>query len=65
MEVAISITGLNFERQLKEKKTLFSDLGESQFKQFKKNKDLLSPAEIKTLQEIAELKRKKKPEWGM
>ncbi len=65
MEVAISIPGLNFERQLKEKKFLYSDISESQFRKFKKNKDLLSENEKKILQEIAEIKREKNPEWGI
>jgi translation initiation factor 5B len=65
MEVAISISGTNFERQLKDKKFLYSDMGESHFRNFKKNKDLLSQNEMKTLQELAEMKRQKKPEWGI
>ena len=56
MEVAISIPGVNFERQLKNKEFLYSNISESQFKTFKKNKDLLSQNEIKILQEIAEIK---------
>jgi len=65
MEVAISIPGVNFERQLKNKELLYSDISESQFKNFKKNKDLLSNKEIKILQEIAEIKRQKKADWGI
>lgn len=65
MEVAISMPGINFERQMKYKKFLYSNISESQFKTFKKNKDLLSPKEINILQEIAEIKRQEKPEWGM
>jgi translation initiation factor 5B len=65
MEVAISIPGVNYEKELKDKKFLYSDIGERQFKNFKKNKDLLSQGEIKILQEIAELKRKKNGEWGI
>jgi len=65
MEIAISISGINFERMLKNKNLLYSDLGESQFKNFKKNKDLLSGPEMKTLQEIAEIKRHSKADWGM
>lgn len=64
MEVAISIPGTNFERQLKNKKFLYSNISESQFKNFKKNKDLLSSKEISVLQEIAEIKRKNKADWG-
>jgi len=65
MEVAISLPGINYERQIKDKNILYSELGESQFKNFKKNKDLLSPNEIKILQEIAELKRETNSDWGM
>jgi len=64
-EVAIALPGTNFERVLKEKKLLYSDISESQFRNFKKNKDLLSQGEIKTLQEIAEIKRREKDEWGV
>jgi translation initiation factor 5B len=65
MEVAISISGANFERQIKDKKFLYSDMSENQFKTFKKNKDLLSASEMNVLREISEVKRKKKAEWGM
>ena len=64
MEVAISLPGINYERQIKDKNILYSELGESQFRNFKKNKDLLSPNEIKILQEIAELKRQTNADWG-
>jgi translation initiation factor 5B len=65
MEIAVSLPGTNFERQLKEKKFLYSQISELQFKKFKKHKDLLSQEEIKTLQEIAEIKRKKNEDWGI
>ena len=64
-ELSISIPGTNFERKLKNKEFLYSDISESQFRTFKKNKDLLSSKEIGLLQEIAEIKRKEKAEWGM
>jgi translation initiation factor 5B len=57
MEVAISIPGANFEREIKSKKFLYSDISESQFKTFKKNKDLLSRNELSVLQEISQVKR--------
>ena len=63
-ELAISLPGVNFERQLADKKYLYSQMSESQFKTFKKNKDLLSETEIKAIMEIAEIKRKKKSDWG-
>ena len=64
MELAISIPGINFERKLKDKKFLYSDISESQFRNFKKNKDLLSSNEMNLLQEIAEIKREQKADWG-
>ena len=65
MEVAISIPGINFERVLGDKEILYSDIGESQFKKFKKNKDLLNEGEKRTLQEISEIKRQEKEDWGI
>lgn len=65
MEVAISIPNINFDRQLKDKNILYSEISASQFKAFKKNKDLLSSTEIKILQEIAEIKRQKNNDWGI
>ncbi len=65
LEVAISISNVNFEREIKNKNLLYSDISESQFRNFKKNKDLLSSNEMKILQEIAEIKRKEKSDWGI
>ncbi|MDP4039784.1 MAG: translation initiation factor IF-2 [Candidatus Pacearchaeota archaeon] len=67
LEVAISLPGTNYERQITNKNIsyLYSQISESQFKTFKKNRDLLSQEEIKTLSEIAEIKRKKKEDWGV
>ncbi len=65
MEVAISISNVTYDRQLKDKKFLYTNLGESQFRDFKKNKDLLTGSDMQVLKEIAELKRKTQPEWGM
>ena len=55
-EVAIALPGINFDRRLKERKFLYSNITESQFKKFKENKDLLSQSELKVLQEIADIK---------
>ena len=63
-ELAISVPGINFERRLGDKNFLYSDIAESQFRNFKKNKDLLSSSELRLLQEIAEIKRKAKADWG-
>ena len=64
-ELAISIPNINFERQLESKKFLYTNLGESQFKEFKKNKDLLTGSEMNVLRDVAEIKRKTKDDWGM
>lgn len=65
MEIAMSLPGVNFERQLKEIKNLYSDLSEKQFRSFKENKDLLTSEEMHTLQKIAEIKRQEKMTWGV
>lgn len=65
MEVAISIPGMIFDRQLKEEKFLYSEINEPQFREFKENKELLTGDEISCLQEIAGLKRKQKATWGI
>ena len=63
-ELAISMPGVNYERKMKNIEFLYTDIGESQFRNFKKNKDLLSASELRILQEIAEIKRKTRVEWG-
>ncbi len=56
-ELAVSIPGTNFERKIKDINFLYTDISQSQFKNFKKNKDLLSSSELRVLQEIAEIKK--------
>jgi translation initiation factor 5B len=63
-EVAIALPGVNFERKLKEAKFLYSEISAVQFKKLKQNKDLLSQKELRILQEIADIKRKKDEGWG-
>lgn len=65
LEVSISVPNTNYERQIKGKNFLYSQIGESQFKDFKKNKDLLTGNEIKIIKEIAEIKRKTNENWGI
>ncbi len=64
-EVAISLPGIMFDRQLADETYLYSDISEPQFRQFKNNKTLLTQNEIQTLQEIAQIKRKEKVTWGV
>jgi len=64
-ELALALPGIAFDRKLGDKSYLYSDLSSSQFKQFKNRKDLLSSEELRALQEIADLKRKKDESWGL
>ena len=65
MEVAISLPGTTFDRQLEGEDYLYSNISEHQFREFKKNKNLLRQDEIQLLQKIAEIKRKEKVTWGV
>ena len=65
MEVAISLPNITFERKLNESKELYSDLSEYQYREFKKNKEILTQEEVKILQKIAQIKRKQKQTWGV
>ena len=64
-EVAISIPGVTFDRELQIGENLYSNLSEFQFRKFKDNKDLLTSEEKTILQEIAAIKRKEKVTWGI
>ncbi len=64
-EIAISMPGVNFERQLKIGESLYPELGESQFRKFKEYKNLLNSEEKSLLQEIAAIKRRTNPTWGV
>jgi len=56
-ELAISVSGTNFERKLKDKNFIYSELSSQQIKNFRKNKDLLSAKELLILQEIENLRK--------
>ncbi len=64
-EVAISIPDVTAGRQINEGDILYSDLIESEFIELKKMKNLLRPQEIEILKEIALIKRKDNPLWGV
>lgn len=65
MELAMALPGVTFDRQLKEIRHLYANVSSKQFRDFKKNKELLSSNELKVLQEIADMKRKVDENWGM
>jgi translation initiation factor 5B len=64
-EVAASFPGIMCGRQLKEEDILYSDVPERDFRKLKKLKKYLKDDEIQALKEIAELKRKDNPTWGI
>lgn len=64
-EVALSLPGITFGRQIKEGDILYSELNESEFRKLKENKSLLSSEELNIMKEIAEIKRKEKSTWGL
>lgn len=64
-EVAISMPGVNFDKELKVGEFLYSQLSEFQFRKYKEYKDILSSEEKSILQEIAAIKRRKEVTWGI
>ncbi|MFW6282896.1 MAG: translation initiation factor IF-2 [Minisyncoccales bacterium] len=64
-EIAASVPGVTFDRQLKDSTILYSNVSEREYRQFKDNKDLLTEDEKSILKEIANIKRQKNPVWGI
>jgi translation initiation factor 5B len=62
---AAAIDDLIIGRHAQEDDTLYSFMGESNFRNLKKNIDLLSKDETQTLKEIAEIMRKEDTLWGL
>ncbi len=56
-ELAIALPGIQFDRVLGDKKYLYANISDKQYKEFKKNKELLTSNELRVLQEIADLKK--------
>ena len=63
--LAVSLTDITIGKQVNEGDILYSHPTESQFKEFKELKEALTPGEKQILKEIAELKRKNQPSWGL
>ncbi|MBI2109951.1 translation initiation factor IF-2 [Candidatus Woesearchaeota archaeon] len=64
-DVAISVPNVTIGRQIKEDDILYSDLNEEEFLKLKELKKYLNASEIETLKEIASIKRKENPMWGI
>ncbi|MHA1289147.1 MAG: translation initiation factor IF-2, partial [Candidatus Thorarchaeota archaeon] len=63
-EVAISIDGPTVGRQIKEEDILYTDLSSDDYKKLLEVRDLLSDTELRALEEIQDIKRRKNPSWG-
>lgn len=64
-KAAIAVEGVTVGRQIKEGDVLFIAVDERSFRKFKEKKEFLSQAELSCLKEIAEIKRKENPTWGL
>lgn len=64
-QIAVAITRVTVGRQIKEGDIIYSDIPENDFRKIKKLKKYLNRKEIEVLKEIAEMKRKENPTWGV
>ena len=64
-QIAMAMDGVTVGRQIDEGDFLYADLSEEDFKKLKELKKHLSKMEINVLKEIAEIKRKQNPVWGI
>ena len=64
-EVAIALKGITVGRQIDENDILYSDVPEGDFVKLKALKKYLNSEEIEILKEIALIKRKQNPVWGV
>ena len=64
-QLAMSMEGVTVGRQITEGDFLYTDLPEEDFRKLKELKQHLSKIEINLLKEIAEIKRKQNPVWGV
>lgn len=62
---AASIDGVTIGRQIFEDDIIYSDISEIEFRKLKELKKYLSEDEKEILKEIAEIKRKENPVWGI
>ncbi|MFA4887712.1 MAG: translation initiation factor IF-2 [Candidatus Nanoarchaeia archaeon] len=65
MSVAVSLSDVTMNRQVKEGDILYADMSEDQFRALKRLKKYLNEDEIQIMKELAEIKRKDNPSWGV
>jgi translation initiation factor 5B len=64
-QCAVSVDGITIGRQLGEEEILYSNIPEEDFRKLKDLKKYLSKEEVGLLKEIADIKRKLNPVWGI
>ena len=64
-QVAMSLDRVTIGRNLMEGDILYSDLNEEEYRKLKELKKILSDKEIDVIKEIAAIKRKENPTWGL
>ena len=64
-QFALAMDGVTIGRQINEGDFLYTDIPEEDFKKLKILKKHLSKMELEVLKEIAEIKRKENPVWGV
>ena len=64
-QLALAMDGVTVGRQIQEGDFLYTDVSEQDFKKLKELKKYLSKSELDVLKEIAEIRRKENPVWGM
>ncbi|MBT6774697.1 translation initiation factor IF-2 [Candidatus Woesearchaeota archaeon] len=64
-QLAMSMDGVTVGRQVDEGDFLYTDIPEEDFRKLKEMKKHLSKMEIEVLKEVAEIKRKNNPVWGI
>ena len=61
----MAMDGVTVGRQIEEGDFLYTDISEEDYKKLKELKKHLTKMEIDVLKEIAEIKRKNNPVWGV
>ena len=64
-QIAMSLDGVTVGRQIEEGDFLYSSIPEEDFKKLKELKSNLTKMEIEVLKEVAEIKRRDNPVWGV
>ncbi|RME31565.1 translation initiation factor IF-2 [Candidatus Woesearchaeota archaeon] len=64
-QVAISLPGAVVGRHIDEHDILLSELDESEFRAYKEYRDILNAEQKELLKQLAEIKRKQNPVWGV